>query len=51
MVNENVKIDDYKGCIDYMDIVEVNKMNLVNHQAIESDNAFIRDAYKFNFLI
>ena len=34
-----------------MDIIEVNKMNLVNEKAIVSDNAFIRDAYKFNLFI
>ena len=49
--NENVKIEDYRGTIDYMDIIEVNKMNLVNEKAIVSENAFIRDAYKFNLFI
>ena len=51
LINENVKIDDYRGVIDFMDVIEINKMNLVNEKAIVSDNAFIRDAYKFNLFI
>lgn len=34
-----------------MDIIEVNKMNLVNEKAIVSDNNFIKDAYKYNFFL
>ena len=49
--DKNIKAEDFKGVIDFMDILEVNKMNLVNEKAIISDNAFIRDAYKFNLFI
>ena len=34
-----------------MDIIEVNKMNLVNEKAIVSDNNFVKDAYKFNYFL
>ena len=34
-----------------MDVIEVNKMNLVNEKAIVSENNFIRDAYKFNYFL
>ena len=34
-----------------MDIIEVNKMKLVNEKAIESDNSFVQENYKFNFFI
>ena len=46
-----VKLEDFKGVIDFMDVLEVNKMNLVNEKAIVSENAFIRDAYKYNLFI
>ena len=34
-----------------MDVIEVNKMNLVNEKAIVSENAFIREAYKFDLFL
>ena len=34
-----------------MDIVEVNKMSLVNEKAIVSENSFIKDAYKYNYFL
>ena len=46
-----IKVEDYRGVIDYMDIIEVNKMNLVNEKAILSENAFIREAYRFNLFL
>lgn len=47
----DVKLESYRGVIDFMDIAEVNKMNLVNEKAIVSENAFIRDAYKYNLFV
>ena len=34
--------------MDYLDIVEVQKLQLINEKAIVSQNDFIRDAYKFD---
>lgn len=34
-----------------MDIIEVNKMPLVNEKAIMSENNFIKEAYKFNYFL
>lgn len=34
-----------------MDIIEVNKMNLVNEKAIVSENNFVKEAYKFNYFL
>lgn len=34
-----------------MDVIEVNKMNLVNEKAIVSENNFIKEAYKFNYFL
>jgi hypothetical protein len=44
-------LEEYAGIIDYLDIIEVNKMNLVNEKAVVSDNSFIREAYKFNLFL
>ena len=46
-----IKISDYGGQIDFMDVIEVNKMNLANEKAIVSDNNFIREAYKYNYFL
>lgn len=52
MENEHqIKISDYSGQIDFMDVIEVNKMNLVNEKAIMSDNNFVKEAYKFNYFL
>lgn len=45
------QLDEYAGVIDYLDIIEVNKMNLVNEKAIVSDDSFIREAFKFNLFL
>ena len=47
----DAQLDEYAGVIDYLDIIEVNKMNLVNEKAIVSENSFIREAYKFNLFL
>lgn len=46
-----IKISDYGGQIDFMDVIEINKMNLANEKAIVSDNNFIREAYKYNYFL
>jgi hypothetical protein len=45
------QIEEYAGVIDYLDIIEVNKMNLVNEKAILSSKSFIRECYKFNLFL
>ena len=45
------QIEDFGAVIDYLDIIEVNKMNLVNEKAILSANSFIRECYKFNLFL
>lgn len=45
------QIQEYAGIIDFLDICEVNKMNLVNEKAILSSNSFIRESYKFNLFL
>ncbi len=40
-------LKQYEAVIDYMDVIEANKMNLVNEQAVISENSYIREAYKF----
>ena len=47
----DAQLDEYAGVIDYLDIIEVNKMNLVNEKAIVSDDSFIREAFKFNLFL
>jgi hypothetical protein len=37
------QIEEYGGIIDFLDVIEVNKMNLVNEKAILSTNSFISD--------
>jgi hypothetical protein len=49
--SEEAQLEEYAGIIDYLDIIEVNKMNLVNEKAIVSENSFIREAYKFNLFL
>ena len=34
-----------------MDVIEVNKMNLVNEKAIVSENNFVKEAYKYNYFL
>jgi hypothetical protein len=34
-----------------MDIIEVNKMNLVNEKAIVCENNFVKEAYKYNYFL
>jgi hypothetical protein len=46
-----VKLADYSGGIDFLDIVEINKMKLVNESAVMSSNNFVKEAYKFNLFI
>lgn len=46
-----IKIGDYGGQIDFMDVIEVNKMSLANEQAIVSENNFVREAYKYNYFL
>ena len=40
-------LKQYEAIIDYLDIVESNKMNLANEQAVVSENNYIREAYQF----
>lgn len=49
--DHQIKISDYGGQIDFMDVIEVNKMSLANEQAIVSENNFVREAYKYNFFL
>ena len=49
--SEEDQLEEYAGIIDYLDIIEVNKMNLVNEKAIVSENSFLREAYKFNLFL
>ena len=46
-----IKISDYGGQIDFMDIIEVNKMKLVNEKAIVCENSFVKEAYQFNYFL
>ena len=39
--SEDNKISDFFAIIDYLDIIEVNKMKLINEKAILSKNEFI----------
>jgi len=34
-----------------MDVIEVNKMSLVNEKAIVSENNFVKEAYKYNYFL
>ena len=45
------QIQEYAGVIDFLDIIEVNKMNLVNEKAVVSENSFIRESYKYNLFL
>ena len=49
--DHQIKISDYGGQIDFMDVIEVNKMNLVNEKAIVSENNFVKEAYKYNYFL
>jgi hypothetical protein len=44
-------LKQYETVIDFLDIIEANKMNLVNEKAVVSDNAYIREAYKFEIFL
>mmetsp|Transcript_1973 Transcript_1973/g.3465 ORF Transcript_1973/g.3465 Transcript_1973/m.3465 type:complete len:227 (-) Transcript_1973:859-1539(-) len=44
-------LQKFEAVIDYLDIIEANKMNLVNENAVVSENTFIREAYKFDIFI
>ena len=50
-VDDQIKIGDYGGQIDFLDVIEVNKMKLVNEKAIVSENNFIREQYKYNYFL
>lgn len=49
--NPEKDLKQYEAVIDYLDVIEVNKMNLVNEKAVMSENPFIRDAYKFEIFV
>lgn len=44
----NYAIEDFTCTMDYLDMVEVQQLQLINEKAIVSQNDFIRDAYKFD---
>lgn len=37
--------------MDYLDVIEVNKMKLVNDKAILSTNSFVRESYQMNVFL
>jgi hypothetical protein len=37
--NSDPKLEQYVAIIDYLDLIEANKMNLVNEKAVLSDTA------------
>ena len=51
LVAGEVKISDYGSTIDFLDIAEVNKLPLINEKAVISENAFIAEAYKFDWFL
>ena len=51
LLKDNVELDDFQGTIDYLDIIEINKMQLVNETAILSQNSFIKEAYKYDWFL
>ena len=42
---------DYSAKIDYLDIIELNKLNLVNENAVTSEFQMMRENYKYNVFI
>ena len=46
-----MKIADFGSTIDFLDIAEVNKLPLINEKAVISENAFISEAYKFDWFL
>ena len=51
LVAGEVKIADFGSTIDFLDIAEVNKLPLINEKAVISENAFISEAYKFDWFL
>jgi hypothetical protein len=39
------------GLIDFRDIVDTEIINLINEKAVMQDNDYIKEAYKYDFLI
>lgn len=44
-------LNEYEATIDYLDIVEVNKMFLINEKALDSSYLFQKDAYKYDWFL
>lgn len=54
MSNKNTRATLIENCtarIDFLDVIEVNKMPLVNEKAVVHESAFIRDHYRNNIFL
>ena len=47
----NLKLQDYTAKIDFLDIIECNKLPLVNEKAVMSESHEVKDAYKYNIFL
>ena len=44
-------LSEYEAAIDYLDIIEVNKMFLVNEKALDSNNECQKEYYKYDWFL
>jgi hypothetical protein len=44
-------LSEYEAAIDFLDIIEVNKMFLVNEKALDSNNEFQKESYKYDWFL
>lgn len=52
ILGKNANSSDEFNCqIDFLDIIELNKLALVNEHAVTSENAVMRETYKHNIFI
>jgi hypothetical protein len=51
--NQTIKeqLHNYEAMIDFRDIVDTEIINLINEKAIMHENDYIKEAYKYDFLI